>query len=844
MRKNLFILSAILHRRNKVLWTIITALAISIATLFCVCVLSNSYLKTIQKEKEAIYGGFSHIIYKENTIKKDIPFGIMTVGHIQNEKEEKNLIAIGSMNEKANAVSLRKENVIHLKPHHTILTESLANLYHVKENDTFQLANQTWTVEDVIKDYGQFWIRGKEEESRQYTPPQMIISSEDLNALITSKIFLSVYSIVLNHPTFFPTNNLAFFNIEGAQYRNDAIDVFRERHYGFSENFNIILLTVVIFVTIVLLYTYKKSITERYRIYALLGQTKLNHLYQLEISLLVGCVGIISIVLSLLSSCLLASLSYQKLTFPDTTIFFSEGIRYIIAYFLSFILFLIMNPYIDKAHKKGKAFKTKIPLSKKVPIYIGTVFIFTSAIMLLLTNFFLYYYETDTANHQTIVGRMAQQFDYEVQPVPTIRDTSIKQAFYDGKWHDNKGKEGVYLSDLHQQNLLYDVQKSLTSKSIQTKNNKFYIESNQTYLFANQELLQQPYIQEKHRRYVNEQKILSRLFETEYLLNIQLTAYPEEDLKWLAQETGQNDTLHDVLSGEKAWIIAIPYTVQSLSDDVSVSKQFKLSSMQDPNNIHDTVLSTGKPQTIGILESCKTSAYGYFTEEDIQKFFTVKKIDVSIAGIIYQNIGWFDAYEKGGAYRFVVSNNFFEKHHLKNTPTRYRFSLINTENSLEHEKVKQVISSYGNIDLLDKTSTQKILTQYDRMQNGFKVLLLSVFIILSVAMMYSFIQAYLLDSHDLFSIYLLLGYSTNKLYKKAIIPLILSILSAFLFTTISVSVFFFDTEFYLNLTSKLPVYVVYLGIFYGTYLCLFITVFYVLIKKYGKQVYQDSIDRT
>lgn len=805
------------------------SISLVMSSIISVSVATKVYIDELQHAKEKVYGAFTHIIYnpKHDVIEDHSKsFGVINILNDVNDND----IVYGQMNHLA--ITLGKINMPSLVDNEVAITEEIAKKYHLKEKDLWHYNEKEWRIKTIIDNIGLLWIKGTTEESPVFKMPNVIVSDNiwqklDGHSSEMKRVWLANFNV--------GETTDVWNNISGNHYRNTFLENDTEDYRTPEYILNII--SIIFFIILmIILRTYIVSIRKRYHVYELLGMEKwqLKKLFFFEFLTF----NILTITLGLLLSVLIASLflsvALQKIYIIDSHYYLGYFLKYIMMYAITLIISIILFAVSSNKHSRRQLFLCrKIPFDLKKIGLSFNIGLFSMLIVFLIGNLFLDFDAINTsALSSNAVGKIVNDSDYEL--VSMSPANKWNKLYYDGKYHDisqTDFKETYHIQYHKSDGELESIQQQLLN-NFPNAQLESYINLSEIYLMNKNNLFQQDYLQKLYSAKIIKDRPFwkSLLHQSNELLLIKASAYPDDKLKLLSPHFSGD--LQSVLKGEGAYLVAPAYEYFESFDPVNnvTFKESKPIDKTNPNAIYDDKIKEDSLLSLIALHS-KSSVYGRVDSQFAQKRFTIKQFNVPVGGIAFKQVGWLDKSDITTPYRLIVSKAFLDKHDLDKSITRIRVKIPNLDYNKDDKIIRQIVAKYPNVKIIDQYDQLKTFRQYSFIQQGFKILLIIIFFVLTTVIFNSLIQAHLLEQYQKYLVYGLLGMSRKQFIKGLYIPVVSGmILSTIAITLLELRLFFGR----INILSSKDFMLVWIYIILPMMICIVMVLMFIYhhIKKF------------
>lgn len=784
------LIKQIINKQNKVLWLLLFSISLVMSSIISVSVATKVYIDELQHAKEKVYGAFTHIIYnpKHDAIEDHSKsFGVINILNDVNDND----IVYGQMNHLA--ITLGKINMPSLVDNEVAITEEIAQKYHLKEKDLWHYNGKEWRIKTIIDNIGLLWIKGTTEESPIFKMPNIIVSDNHFQKLDSQssgirRVWLANFNV--------GETTDVWNNIPGNHYRNTFLESNTEDYH--TPEYILNLISIIFFIILmIMLRTYIVSVRKRYHIYKLLGMVKWNlkKLFFFEFLTF----NILTITLGLLLSVLIASLflsvALKKIYIIDSHYYWGYFLKYIMMYAVTLIISLLLfTVSSNKPQSKKQVFlRQKMPFDlKKIGLFFN-IGLFSMLIVFLIGNLFLDFNAINTAvSSSNAVGKIVNDSDYEL--ILMSPANKLNKLYYDGNYHDisqTDFKETYHIQYHKSDGELESIQQQLLN-NFPNAQLESYVNLSEIYLMNKNNLFQQDYLQKLYSSIIIKDRPFwnSLLNQSNDLLLVKTSAYPDDKLKLLSPHFSGD--LQSVLKGESVYLIAPAYEYFESFDPVNnvTFKESKPIDKTNPNAVYDDKIKEDSLLSLIALHS-KSSVYGRVDSQFAKKRFTIKQFNVPVGGIAFKQVGWLDRSDITTPYRLIVSKAFLDKHDLDKSITRIRVKIPNLDYNKDDKIIRQIIAKYPNVKIIDQYDQLKTFRQYSFIQQGFKILLIIIFFVLTTVIFNSLIQANLLEQYQKYLVYGLLGMSRKQFIKSLYIPVVSGmILSTIAITLLELHLFF------------------------------------------------------
>lgn len=776
------LIKQIINKQNKILWILMSAISFVMASIIAVSVATNVYLSELQQSREQVYGSFSHIIYtSENTDAGDYStrYGIIDIVNSQAEKD----VVYGNVNNLAK--SLGKINVANLLGNDIVITEDIAQKFQLKTGDIWKSDAQEWHVKAIIDNIGLLWVKGVTEEIQSFKMPNVIVSPENWQQLVkqfpeTKRVWLGQFQSNITDRT--------WDSIQGSHYRNTFLLEMGARDYHTPEYLLNIASVIFCMIVIVILRAYILAIRKRYHVYELLGMRKLHlkSLFFLEFLCFNMTSVLLGIILCGMITSLFLSVALQRIYIIDSRYLTGYFVKYIIMYGMSFITsILLFASFSTNENKWQRLAHKKLPFDVKKLYLAFNVGLFSMLIVFLVGTLFLNFEAINNGILNTYAtGKMADDFDYQFTIASPVE--RYGQAYYDGSYHElpQNDEEKHRIRYIKSSGELEHIQRQLLER-FPSAEVESYVNLSELYLVNKDNFFQQDYLQKLYAVHLLQDRPFwnNLLNQSTELLLTKAIVYPDDKIKWLSSQFSGD--VQNVLNGHSAYIVAPAYEYfETKLGDNGMLKEGKPIDKQAPNAVYDTKIE--EKSVLSFIElQANSSVYGILGSQLAKKLFDIRHLNVTVEGIAFKHTAWFDVDDISAPYRLIVSKKFLEKNGLDNKATRLRVKIPGLNYEKDNAIIRQITASYPNVQLTDQYEQLKTFRQYTFIQQGFKALLIIVFFTLIILIFNSLIHAHLLEQHQKYLVYGLLGMSRNRLAWSLSLP----ILGSMLIATVGISVF-------------------------------------------------------
>ncbi|MBS4749895.1 hypothetical protein KG091_02255 [Carnobacteriaceae bacterium zg-ZUI78] len=760
---------------------IVITLTFIFASMVSIVSVTNIYLNETQKAKESVYGSFTDIIYKEHT-NEDFDlnerYGRFYISKLQNDGQS--VTYIGVLNDKAKILSKLKIKNISLQENEVIVTRSFAKEKELNKQDKLVIKGYSLVVKDIIDDYGMLWVKGEEEVRKGYHEPNVLVSPNVFSELKSSIVF----SVTLEKFNGQPSEQ--WLDLEGNHYHNMFIDKQNTTAiYYFPSFFEKLLSIIFSFIVFTLIKVYQSSARKKYHVYDLMGMnTKyIGMTCVIETIYMVCLAMVLGLTFSFVFSSCLLSLVFKKVFFVPVDYLIIYIGKYMILMSIMCLFSFLFLPIFTKKERRVKRQSHQfffIKGTKRYMVFAGMFSILLVFLVSLMTTYF------QAVNKGVLssdaYGKMTDHFDYEFSIKK--QNNIVNKTYYHQEWHEASQHSDWILQYYRDTGELEKLAKNIKS-SFPNAQEDIYQELSSVYLVNKDNVFNQPYIE---RLYVdkvleNNPFFTSLLDEDRKILRISLITYPDDTIKELSSFFNKEVDVDSVLSGEEALVVAPAYEYfeERIKDGNIVNRFSKPIDATHSNATLDTKISKESILETVFLSS-SSSVYGRLSTQEAKDIFKVHKVPITVAGVVYRQIGWFTLEEMSAPYRLIVSHAFMEKHHLPQYMTRLRVRIPDKEYEHVNSQIRNFMSGYKDIDFIDQFEKLKIFKEYSILQQSFNILIVIMFVTLITLILNSFIQSFFIHHQQRYSIYVLLGLSDKKLMMICFLPMCLSILLSSIIT--------------------------------------------------------------
>lgn len=783
------VLRAIINKQHKVFWIVTSIISFVMATIIAISTSANIYLQTLQQSKETVYGAFSHIIYRdtlEDTTDANL-YGVIRKAQF----EQQTPLVFGTLN--TNARQLSGLSLPPLHDNEVILTTTSAKHLSLQKGSTWQFQSKQYSVKDVIDNFGLLWIKGVNEETNHMQLPNVIFNENEFNNLQQTTAVIPLPSVWLSQ---FNTTTLppTWQNVSGNHYTNTYLAKNVDDYHTPDYLLHVasIIFCIILLIT---LRTYVVSIRHRYTVYQLLGMTKrhIRLLFWAEIVVLTSVTFILGLLLTAIITSAFLSIALQRIYVPHIHYFAQYLTKYAIMYSLSVLVSLFFfSPYDVSNNTLQIWLKKRLPIDFKMLKLATYSSVFSVLITFLIGNMWLNFNSINDGILRTnAVGKLNTDFDYEL--VLTYPENKHGSVFYNNAYHNQQSSNGArgFLRYMHPTDDLTQLRHTIHTKfpnaQIET-----YATIDQVYLMNTNQLFEQPYLQKLHAaKLLTNRPFWNDLYNkpTELLLT-NITAYSNEQLRLFSNQL--NGNADNVIKGDSVYVVAPAYRYFETIDtqNNATYKSSKPVNKTDKNAVFDTKLNDHAPLHLTYLRA-NNSAIGMFNSHVAKQIFSPQFVNTTVERIAYHQMGWLDLQDTTTPYRLIVSFEFLNKHGLHTHPTRLRIKLPNMNAQQDDVEMKQLIAQHPTVQVISQHEQLKTFKQYQMMQNGFKVLLVIIFVTLMYLILNGLIQTHIIEQSYKYTVYSLLGMSKWALIRKIVFPFVMSMCLAIVsLTSIEIVLFF------------------------------------------------------
>lgn len=825
MKINYFSVHRIINKHNKLLKLLVVVLALLIATISSVQIASIAYLDLVKLSKTRVYGSFTDIIYQDNNATEE-NYSSDNIGVINSKKvcsDKENDMIFSYINEAAQKYSFQNSLAIdlyNLKDNQCVVTEGFLSdrkLENINKGDSIFIQNMDFTVVDIIKDYGYLWAKGEKEINAGLYPGNIIINKKMFDSISD---FNKNYSMLLIDITTVSSDFL--LGIKGERYTNHNIYMQSEKlMYHLPKIYLYMTFLVFFVVTFSLLFIYNKKNVNRYSAYYKLGLVGENfiHTYIYEylvITIISMCIGIL---FSFIFTSLLLSIATSKIIFVPVNLFLKNIVHICIFYLLTVCVFFLIiekGDVIEKKEKRLNYVKLSGTKNKNRSLLIhnykktASFFLLLDVICLLSSFLIVYMYsyydgKEDFCVLNTDNGQLLQNADYQISKVPLYAPQ--QNAYFNGIYHDNSNEDFALFYNFQCENNSLNKMRQQLLELDGVSSVSIYSENNSCLTQISAELSESNYLKGKYGSSIIRESFWNKTIDlkNDKLVKNEIIGLSKSEIRKFEQLFKNKENFDAVINGDAVLMVAPSYKVNVVEEVSQDGEVFKTNYWEnvpksDPKALYDDITKVGDDVSIWYLDSPQT-AFGVFTMEQAQKIFTAQKIDTTISGIIYDNVGWFSVNRTNAfyPYRYLVSNEFFVKNNLQGRNSRIGIFLTPDANKENVDlEIRKISSGYGNLVIYDAGKKLESYHAFRSLQYGYKTILIVLFLILSIAVSESIIQSFFEKERERYSIYLLLGISNKRMFFmntcSYFINLMIVFIPVFMIYNVFPYIFYIDNE--------------------------------------------------
>ncbi|WP_282926544.1 hypothetical protein [Helcococcus kunzii] len=735
MKNSLKLIKSSISKKSRNFWITLLISSIILLILFFSNSIINLNQERIIESKFSLYGSFDTIIYQE----KEEYSGTEDNPHSYIDIFKQDDFIIGSFYNGAENYSFSSNNdyIKNLENDSAIITKSLASKLNILVNDKITINTKSFTIKDIVNDFGYNWIKGfREENKKLYTP----------NVLINNQTFLDVkkndnYRITLLDEN--EVNKIDFNNIKGNYYENkpikDDANLFLfsyPKEFYFTQIFILFLLACFIFSS------YTINSKERYSLYKDLGIQESNLFFVVSLEILI--IALSCILLSFTLNILLVYLFKIAINISKVEFNIIKGYSYVKLYIFSYLLAaticaIFSSKIVNQKHNTNRLKKDKIRSLNNILKGKSNLIIYSSMMLIIIYMSFTFIGSLNTIENKNkiveLYGQLKKDYDFQINYV----EEQIPQD------HVLKGDEFINVEDYINNNDLgitqfyyYNHNNQLSDVLEKLKNNKYikkvdqFHENYYVYIPLRKEVVESQFFEILDNDVLNtDVNFWKKYFneENKELVLANIISMPDSILENVLKETSGDADMTTLLNGESG--ILISPSVNLTSEDFSVENQktFYWEYKESGKNIlRDETLLDYKDIDIYFPKSNENIA-GFLNDKILDKLDAkVDKVNLPLISKTYKNIGWFDLDSHVlASYRILVSDKFFEKNSINHEPTRLHVYLNNFDKA--NEVAKEIYNSTSKIKNLHVKDLSNYLEEFHNFQY-LKSLIIVLYIIL------------------------------------------------------------------------------------------------------------------
>lgn len=735
------------NRRNSGLVLLMVSLAVVFTGAASIKLVSGAYLKEEHEKRIAAYGNFGSAAYY-NSI-QPLPEwdgdGERSDGFIEATWLESGNV-IGTIDASAWSMALPLVEYRNPEPGHCIITQTVWNALSAdeKENRCLNLESGRLQVDLVLNDYGYLWPRGEAETGERMMPPDILLNRRDFISLFAQGDH-RLFGIVLSDS--FETTAEHYFGTEGRHYSNYPVLMQEQEHmFSMPELYAPLTLAVLAAIEIIMLAMYKHSKKEKYYIYYIHGQPQqqLDQTLSAELFWVTFAAFLVSNGLTYIGSQVLLFFIYSSPKRIGAETFFLSTLEYDVLFWVGFLLYVMLYRKYDFVNSRNvprKKAPQKLHLVQWRCIPYAFVLVLITFISAIFSSYLFHSYgEYESGISENAQrGRLSAASDIQAVLIPRF---APQGTFYHAGKMAKPSSENIALivSPLEMSDHAGEMAEQIRNVR-GVRDVLIYSEDHNIWSCVQAGMKEHPYLQGLYSANIvnadNEFWADYTDLSKNALIKSELLVLEDRELMSL-DAYYEKDAIAAAVEGKGA-LLAAPAIVmnktvtQKPDGSESVVIEWEKAGKDAEGAVYDETLRKGMSRELFFLSS-REAAYGVFSAEDAKAIFQVRKLDVSIAGISYENAAWFGEYNYSGIlpYRYLVSRAFLEQNDLVLPVSRLGIYLSDKEDGSAAAEITRILNNHGNFAVNDVSESLKDHHAYKVTARGYRIMTILLFIVLSL----------------------------------------------------------------------------------------------------------------
>lgn len=774
-----------LSKKNFSFWITSVVLLVVLSLLFATIGIIGMHQKKVVDTKGNVYGFFHRIVYQsaedfgETTVNPDI--ATIQVKRIKGKND--NDIFIGTYNNIAKNIIYQGKNLLTLPDKNIskcLIGESLANKGSKNVGDYINIGGENVQVMRIVPEIGHLWIRGEEETAAGMRTPNIWLEDKLFSKISSETVGRSFRILLFDSKQ---AESEYAHNVKGNSYKNiSMIEDYNLYLFRFPQSFYLITNLFIFFTLIILLVGYRRHSGPRYQIYSDLGLPSVNvqSIVRLEYTYILVPAIVLSVILGAILNFFAADIIYNSADLFSFFSYLKSIFNLIIALLLGYILCIILFAQPSYLENKSRAIGAK--RFKRIPVKgVRLILVFGASVLMLNFIIMSVYTSLMYVNRLGLwvdqYGQIKQNYDFGM----VISPQNIPSGYY-------RMKNKLVPTDYRGEGVMFqfDFDSNLLSKAvskIEALDGVAYVDSfsenNHGFIVIGEDIIQSDflsYVQSASFMHRNRGVFTDRFIkeDMDIFVDADIFSLPENHLKDIASQIGDDANLDKVLSGDSAFLISPSVQIIQIIKDQYGEGLHYTRTTSGENILRDPNLKKYKNVTVYIPQA-PYNIRGYIPQQLLlDEGAELKRLEIPVAGSSYKHIGWFSVLEyPPKPYRVLVSDKFFDKHDIKHDVRRAHVFLKDPKYAFETAAaIREITAGIPNLRLNDQFYNNKVWHEFKKAEKLIYSMFALLGIVLSLFLSHVICHAFWLENIRNFLLYRDLGMTKMRLFIVAIKPVI------------------------------------------------------------------------
>lgn len=792
-------------RKNTAFWGIKIILLLVLTALFVVSGILKNHQYKLVRAKGNVYGYFYSLLYQTaaESAGNDEDLYKSAVNVKKVKLEDGTLLRIGTADDIAADMAYRGDFSLYndTLSDQALLVESTARQRNVEAAASITIGKKQVQITSIVPEIGYLWLRGEREEKEGHLLPELWVNlrlfSELDDAVVEDSYRIRLYnyeeSVNLN-----PAVLQGKYYENVAMIRDDNLFAFKTPPAFFAAQ-----IAALAMITLMLIHVYTLIAEKRYEVYADSGLNKhaLNRIRTYEILFLTLPVLLPAYILSGIVVYITSYFLYGDSEFFSLTVHTRHIGNLLTAYVLTILIaILVKNIKSYFFTKEHKALKVAVKLDKMpapdkkgkrsfgffvsaLPLKRAGIFTAVLPLLILLSftaaSVYAVFHQSGGQLQQVeLEGQFKQNFDFELLKLP--QNLPPFHLRYGEKLRPVAEGENFFpFFHVEQGERLAEIAAEIATLEGVKRVDKFY-ENHHAFISLPPAVIEENFLQRLQQTSIYSgmgNDVFTRKFiqeDIDALVKCDIISMPENDLTEIAMRLNLGSSLEALRQGESAILISPSLRITRVTKDKYGGEAVYWERTTQGDGLSADPLLLSYRKAVLYLPYAQDTLTGFITERELLAMGAeLKRMEFVLAGSSYENIAWFPITDYQPApYRLLLSEAYLRKSAFAYAyaPTRIRVYL---ESETAHESVgnsiQRLINAVPDLQFNDNHYRIKIWHQFQRLKALVIGIYVLLFLILTVAVALSTVEAFCLANRRNFVLYRDLGITLFKLFKLCFI---------------------------------------------------------------------------